>query len=79
MVKKWKQEWGENVNYTSFWNSSINSSRGVAILLKIATGYQVRDTIFDDYGRILVLQLWTEGIGIQVGYIYVPERHHNRV
>ena len=78
VVNHWQREWDTDRNFCSYWNSGTNRSCGVAILLKNASEYRVQDTVTDDSGRILLLHLTVDGIGVQIGSIYVPDRPHKR-
>ena len=77
-AKRWKNEWGENLNFKSHWNSGTNMSCGVAILLKNATSYKLIDTREDDEGRMLLLTLKIDNIAVQLASIYAPNRPHLR-
>ena len=68
--KQWIKEWGGQI----FFNHGTAQSRGVAILIPADISAVINDSIIDEKGRILLLDLTFEDENLILMNIYAPTK-----
>ena len=76
-VKKWSREWGPIKN--SIWSTGSSNSKGVAVLFKPHSDYDVTNCVIDTNGRYIYFDICLEDEKYRYINIYTPNDCYERV
>ena len=72
---KWSREWGAH----SLWSRGTNNSKGVAVLFKHKTDYNIVNEVIDPNGRYIYFELVLGDRTYKLINIYAPNNNYERV
>ena len=67
--KEWSSQWGKG---RTIFSHGTSRARGVLLHVKDCSGIQVKESIVDEHGRFLIVQIESEGVKFCIVVIYAP-------
>ena len=74
VVKEWDNEWGNEIIYSH----GTNDSRGVCIMFKKGLDYVINDSVIDQMGRYIIINITVRSTGYSIINVYAPNKQNEQ-